>query len=61
MAERAKSETGGGLPDKGTGTGVNDNYGADLSGGATNKINGQPKGDFMMPCEPGGGCNDGEC
>jgi hypothetical protein len=47
------------MKDRGTTTGVTDTYGADISGGATNKIGGQPSGDFMTPSGTGGGCNDG--
>jgi len=49
------------MKDRGTAVGVTDSYGSDLSGSATNKINGNPTGDFIVPSMPGGGRNDGGC
>lgn len=47
------------LPDRGTGTGVSDSYGADLSGSATNK-EGTASGAAAGPENPG--CaDDGSC
>lgn len=37
------------MKDCGTKTGVTSDYGADISGGATNKNSGQASGDIVMP------------